>query len=155
MPSGSNGSAATHAFRNFRAVGAAADTAAVLFANDAFYLTFQTSDYDAMEKVWSARDGVSCIHPGWPPLLGREPVLQSWRSILANPNQQAVTAHAAVAELHGDSAIVICYEAVGKFVLVATNVFVREDGQWKLVHHQSGETPPPESGLPAPDRTLQ
>ena len=130
---------------------AAADSAAVLFANDAFYLTFQTGDIAAMENLWSARDGISCIHPGWPPLLGRETVLQSWRAILANPNQQPVTAHAAVAQLHGDSAIVICYEVVGQFTLVATNIFVREGEIWKLVHHQSGETPPPDA-LPSDDR---
>ena len=29
------------------------------------------------------------------------------------------------------------------------------DGQWKLVHHQSGETPRPEADLTEPDRTLQ
>ena len=134
---------------------AAADTAAVLFANDAFYLTFQTGDFDAMEAVWSARDEISCIHPGWPPLLGREAVMQSWRAILGNPQQQAVTAHAAVAELHGETAIVICYETVGRFTLAATNVFVREDGAWKLVHHQSGETQAPQADLSQPERTLQ
>lgn len=133
----------------------AAETAAVLFANDAFYLTFQTSDFAAMDAIWSSRDGISCIHPGWPPLLGRAPVMQSWRSILANPNQQAVQAHAASAEIYGDGAIVICYEVVGQFTLVATNVFAREDGQWKLVHHQSGETPPPEADLTQPERILQ
>lgn len=133
----------------------AAETAAVLFANDAFYLTFQTGDIAAMETIWSLRDGISCVHPGWPPLLGRAPVMQSWRSILANPNQQAVQAHATSAEIYGDGAIVICYEIVGQFTLVATNVFAREDGQWKLVHHQSGETPPPEADLTQPERTLQ
>jgi hypothetical protein len=135
---------------------AATDSAAVLFANDAFYLVFQTSDFDQMDKIWSARDGVSCLHPGWPPLLGRGPVMDSWRSILANPNQQAVTAHSAIAELHGESAIVICYETVGQFTLIATNVFVRERGAWKLVHHQSGETPtPPRTARSQRERTLQ
>jgi ketosteroid isomerase-like protein len=133
----------------------AAETAAVLFANDAFYLTFQTADIAAMETIWSAREGISCIHPGWPPLLGREHVMQSWRSILGNPNQPPVQAHAAAAEVHGECAIVICYEVVGQFTLVATNVFAREDGRWKLVHHQSGETPPPEADLTKPERTLQ
>jgi ketosteroid isomerase-like protein len=136
-------------------VTAAADTAAILFANDAFYLTFQTSDIAAMEAIWSPREGVSCIHPGWPPLLGRDHVMQSWRSILANPDQPPVQAHAASAEVHGECAIVICYEVVGQFTLIATNVFAREDGQWKLVHHQSGQTPPPEADLAKPERTLQ
>jgi ketosteroid isomerase-like protein len=137
-------------------VASSADTAAVLFANDAFYLTFQSGDLEAMEAIWSDRDGISCIHPGWPPLIGRETVMQSWRAILANPDQQTVMAHAALTELHGDSAIVICYELVGQFALVATNVFVRERDGWKLVHHQSGETPPPQTEISDEERpTLQ
>ncbi len=134
---------------------AASDTAAVLFANDSFYLTLQTGDANAMDEIWSSGDGVSCLHPGWPPLLGRATVMQSWRAILANPQQQAIAAHAAVVELHGDTAIVICYETVGQFTLVATNIFVRETGGWKLVHHQSGETQAPKSGFAEPERTLQ
>jgi hypothetical protein len=33
---------------------------------------------------------------------------------------------------------VICYETMGDTVLVATNIFVREAGTWKLAHHQAG-----------------
>jgi len=132
-----------------------ADIAAVLFANDAFYLTFQSSDFAAMEAIWSERDAISCLHPGWPPLLGRDQVMQSWRSLLANPNQPAVQAHAASAEQYGECAVVICYEVVGQFTLVATNVFVREGGQWKLVHHQSGQSPRPDAEFSTPERTLQ
>ncbi len=132
-----------------------ADTASVLFANDSFYLTFQTGDSAAMNEIWSARDGVSCLHPGWPPLLGREAVMKSWSALLANPQQQPVSAHAAVVELHGDTAVVICYESVGQFTLAATNVFVREQAGWKLVHHQSGETQPPQTDLAEPEPTLQ
>ncbi len=46
-------------------------------------------------------------------------------------------------------AIVVCYETVGQFTLVATNVFVREEGAWRMVHHQSGETQLPQGGVPA------
>jgi hypothetical protein len=38
----------------------------------------------------------------------------------------------------GDSAYVVCGESIEGAELVATNVFVREDGTWKLVHHQAG-----------------
>jgi ketosteroid isomerase-like protein len=134
----------------------AADTAAALFANDAFYLAFQTSDADAMERVWARRDNVICLHPGWPPLIGRQMVIQSWRGILGNTDQPPVSVHAAHVELHGDTAIVICYETVAGHTLIATNVFVREDGQWRMVHHQSGETPPPPGGMPEDEeRRLQ
>ena len=42
------------------------------FANEAFYLAFASKDMDAMTNVWSARDGIVCLHPGWPLLAGRE-----------------------------------------------------------------------------------
>ena len=38
--------------------------AAVLFANDAFYLAFANRDYDAMDVIWARDAPVTCIHPG-------------------------------------------------------------------------------------------
>ena len=58
---------------------------AVLEANLAFYAALAAGDSDAMEAVWSAGGGVTCIHPGWQALVEREAVMESWRAILANP----------------------------------------------------------------------
>jgi hypothetical protein len=40
----------------------------------------------------------------------------------------------------GEVAIVTCYEGNGEYPahLAATNVFVFEDGSWRMVHHQAG-----------------
>jgi hypothetical protein len=38
---------------------------------------------------------------------------------------------------------VLCHEHVEQTALAATNVFVREGGGWKMVHHQAGPSPPP------------
>jgi ketosteroid isomerase-like protein len=126
------------------------EQAAVLFANEAFYVAFAVCDFPAMDAVWSRRPSVTCIHPGWSALSGRDPVMESWRSILANPNAPRVGCRNAVAHVLGDIAYVVCYEAIDGSFLVATNVFVREDGGWKLVHHQAGATPPPPPEEPAP-----
>ena len=40
----------------------------------------------------------------------------------------------------GDTAFVVCYEVLSSGTLVATNIFQRENGQWKVVHHQAGPT---------------
>ena len=56
---------------------------AVLFANDAFYLCFAGEDVDSMDGLWASNAPVTCIHPGWEALYGREEVLESWRSIIA------------------------------------------------------------------------
>jgi ketosteroid isomerase-like protein len=113
---------------------------AVLFANEAFYQAFNERDAETMAQLWARRAPVACIHPGWPPLEGREAVLRSWRSILGNPDQPPLRMLEPRVYLAGEAAFVICYEAIAGQYLVATNVFVREDGAWRLAHHQSGPT---------------
>jgi hypothetical protein len=93
---------------------------------------------ELMEALWADADGVSCVHPGWNVLEGREPVLDSWRSILENPNQTRIVTGGATVTFRGDTAIVLCRELVGGSPLIATNIFVREDEGWRLLHHQSG-----------------
>jgi ketosteroid isomerase-like protein len=116
---------------------------AVLFANEAFYAAFSGRDLEAMEQVWSRRDTVTCIHPGWTALSGREAVMRSWRAILTNPQSPRVRISGAAASVQGDVAYVVCYEHLSEAVLVATNIFVREDNWWRLIHHQAGASPPP------------
>jgi ketosteroid isomerase-like protein len=132
------------------------DAAAVLKANQSFYDAFENGDIDLMSAVWL--DGphaasVSCVHPGWSPLHGREQVLRSWSVIMANTAYiQFVLTDVAV-DVAGDVAVVTCGENVltdlptidddgtpglagGR--AVATNVFRRSAGQWRLwVHHAS------------------
>ena len=110
----------------------------VLRANDSFYRAFNEKDAGAMAAVWSSSEEISCIHPGWNVLAGREPVLDSWRHILANPGQPRIVFGGATANVFGLVAIVLCRELVAGSPLAATNVFLNEDGAWKLVHHQSG-----------------
>lgn len=120
---------------------------AVLFANEAFYLAFRTRDMSAMADLWAEKVPVSCIHPGWPPLSGRTEVLQSWEGILGGDASPEISCHGAKAHVYGDLATVICFERVPDSYLIATNVFMREDGLWKIVHHQAGPT----SGAPDAD----
>jgi ketosteroid isomerase-like protein len=116
------------------------DHEAVLFANEAFYQAFAARDLAAMEEVWARHCPVACIHPGWPPLHGRQAVMRSWQGILGNPESPAVACHDARATIFGDSAMVVCFEGVPGGFLVATNLFVRQGAVWKLVHHQAGPT---------------
>jgi ketosteroid isomerase-like protein len=125
---------------------------AVIFANEAFYAAFARRDIAAMSDVWSQRDDVTCIHPGWPPLTGREAVMKSWRGILRNPASPEIACHHPVAHVFGDVGYVICFERIEATFLIATNIFVREGQGWMLVHHQAGTTPPPalEEAVPSP-----
>jgi ketosteroid isomerase-like protein len=110
---------------------------AVLAANLAFYQAFTSHDVAAMEAVWARHAPVTCIHPGWVALVGRGEVMDSWRSILQNPEAPHVMCHDDTAFFHGKVAIVLCEEELADGHLSATNVFVKEDGAWRLVHHQA------------------
>jgi len=105
-------------------------------ANTAYYDAFAARDAAAMARIWAEAD-VACVHPGWPPLFGREAVLASYREIFRNPQQADVERGAETLLCTGDEGRVVCVEKVGEAVLVATNWFRRAGGSWRLVHHQA------------------
>ena len=113
----------------------------VLLANLAFYAAFSERDVEAIQEMWAVEADVTCIHPGWPVLEGLEAVLESWLGILANPESPTVRCADAVAHVMGSMAWVTCREVIDEMQLAATNLFVREDDQWRLVHHQAGPMP--------------
>ncbi len=110
---------------------------ALLAANDAFYRAFNQRDLEAMDMLWAQTVPVSCIHPGWNLLSGRAEVLESWEAIMSNPEQVRIVSGGATAEVIGSVAFVVCREFVGGSPLIATNMFVREGIDWRLVHHHS------------------
>lgn len=109
----------------------------VLAANQSFYDAFARGDVEAIDSLWAQRAPVACVHPGWDALHGRDEVMQSFRSILDN-GAPTVRCSRPSAYVLGESAYVVCGEVVGDAELVATNLFVREDGAWRLVFHQAG-----------------
>jgi len=126
----------------------------VLFANDAFYNAFASSDLQAMEEIWVRDAQPTCVHPGWLPLAGHKQVMKSWRDILEDRNNVEI-ACSNVRLFHcGDGAYVICHEHLDHSYLIATNIFVREAGAWKIIHHQAGALLSPSRTAPT-SRTLQ
>jgi len=112
---------------------------AVLFANEAFYLAIANRDVPAMNDIWGD-DPVACLHPGWAALVGRADVLDSWERILSHDAAPKIVCREPRVLLHGDAAVVVCYEQIEGELLVATNVFRRAQRQWRMVHHQAGPT---------------
>jgi len=108
----------------------------LLAANAAYYRAFAEGDVAGMNRLW-ADDGVSCVHPGWPTLLGRQPVLDSYRNILGNPQQERVEHRDDIAILGAAEGRVHCIEFVGGAALAATNWFRLVDGEWRMIHHQA------------------
>lgn len=121
---------------------------AVLFANQAFYHAFNSRDLAFMDRIWARTVSVACIHPGWDPLVGREAVMESWEQIFANTSGGTLWPQEERTVVSGDHAYVITYEVIGEQPLIATNLFVREEGEWRMVHHHAG---PCQSIPPAPE----
>jgi ketosteroid isomerase-like protein len=116
--------------------GESEESRAALTANDEFYTAFGTGDAEAMDACWSKTEPVLCTHPGWQPIHGREEVIESWQRILENGPPSVRWSDGRVAIIRG-VAFVSCIEWLIDGTLVATNVFVWEEGAWKLVHHHA------------------
>jgi ketosteroid isomerase-like protein len=114
--------------------------AAVLAANAAFYRAFSEGDFAAMSQLWAERASVACFHPTSAVLVGRARVLQSWKQILRQNAPLEMRCHRATVHLLGEAAFVTGYEGNGSQTahLAVTNVFVLEEGRWRMVHHQAG-----------------
>jgi hypothetical protein len=113
------------------------DRSGLLDANAAFYDAFLRGDVAALERLWADDDDISCIHPGWPAIIGRTAVIGSWGDILLSAERPQVTCHDPYAIVAGDQGRVICIELMDSVPLAASNHFRRIDGVWRLVRHQS------------------
>lgn len=131
------------------------DETGLRVANAAYYRAFATRDLPAMEAVW-ATDDISCVHPGWPPLLGNAAIIGSYRDIFRNPAQPDVTVRDEKVLLSEHDGRVFCIESTGGALLAATNWFRLISGKWRLLHHQAGPlaSPPPAPPPPAPSRAF-
>lgn len=113
----------------------------VLAANEAFYAAFQAADFEAMEALWSRRRKVSVYHPNWPGIDTRDAVMESWYRILVAGDPPRVRAIDPTVVLTARTALVICREDLGGANLIATNVFVLEDGHWRMTSHHASRLP--------------
>jgi SnoaL-like domain len=114
------------------------DHDAVLAANLEFYRAFATHDLAAMDALWARRAPVACLHPGWAALKDRNAIIESWAGILSNPDAPRIACFDEQVFLYGEVALVLCEEELEGGSLAASNFFVREDGVWRIAHHQAG-----------------
>jgi ketosteroid isomerase-like protein len=125
-------------------------------ANAEFYRAFEQADVDAMARVWDDEQPaqLTCIHPGWPPLRGRQQVLRSWSALMAGTDYLQFFLTDLTVAVEGDIAVVTCTENAltavtdteGAEVSVATNVFRRRAGGWRLQVHHAGPIAPGATG---------
>jgi ketosteroid isomerase-like protein len=83
-------------------------------------------------------------------------VRRSWETIFANTAEIRFTVEDERIDVRGELAWVVCVERIasdaGAGAILATNVFRRENGRWRLVHHHGSpvlvapRTPAPPRG---------
>jgi ketosteroid isomerase-like protein len=138
------------------------DSEQVDLANTAFYDALEQGDLESLSSLWIAEgddgaDGAeevtpSVVHPGWPVLTGRGEVLRSYALIMANTEYIQFFLTDVNVSVSADTALVTCTEnilsgapaeegselgpLVGQLV-VATNLFRRTPGGWKLWSHHA------------------
>ncbi|MZH02533.1 MAG: nuclear transport factor 2 family protein, partial [Nitrospinae bacterium] len=80
------------------------------YANASFYEAFNKRDIEAMKNVWGRDVNATCVHPGWPPLKGFEPILNSWEGIFKNSGNMEVQISDVQVLASSDLAWVSCIE---------------------------------------------
>ena len=121
------------------------DIESVTEANQRFYEAFSSLDIQKMEGVWETSERAMCVHPGWRPWTGWEPIRESWESIFENANLMHFNVTDVKVAVEGDCAWVSCLENItsvvegraNQYFVWATNIFVRAESEWRIVHHHA------------------
>lgn len=111
--------------------------------NEAFYQAFEKLDITAMDAIWAHQEYVTCVHPGWSIRVGWPAVRDSWVVIFNNTFSMQFELTELQVQVAADIAWVICTENITSRVdettqhsrVVATNLYERIDGTWKMIHH--------------------
>ena len=124
-------------------------------AEGVFYGSIEAGDLDMLMRVWADDDGIICIHPGGTRLAGRAAIRTSWREILANGasmrfvltdeqviGDEGLAVHAVKETIELDNGT--------RGVMLATNVYRRVDGSWRLILHHASPEPRRETPEPPP-----
>lgn len=118
-----------------------ADESLLRVANESFYKAFRERDVAAMGRLWAHGQPLLCVHPGARPLYARAAILASWEGLLHSANCPRLE-YRVERILHcGEWVLVTCYEWSRQqpdAVLLATNGFVLEAGEYRMAIHQAG-----------------
>lgn len=126
----------------------------LLEANERFYRVFEKLDYGAMEALWEQSDRVFCVHPGWSPLYGEKPVMDSWKRIMENTAVMHFDLVNVQGRVEGHTGVVTLFEQIQSQVgqerhssgAVSTNLFAydAQSGMWRLFHHHASNAVVPD-----------
>lgn len=113
----------------------------VLRVNHEFYSAFRSGDYARMDELWARKHGVSVIHPNWDNIEGRDAVMASWFEVMVVSEPPMVTVRDESVIVTGRRAMVFCTECFDVTRIVASNLYVLEEDDWRMTHHQATHLP--------------
>ncbi len=131
----------------------------VIEMNQIFYDAFNKSDIELMIGVWLNDSTSQCIHPGWDVLTGFKNIMTSWQKIFAAAQDLEIKLSNIDVTTSENLAWVTCQENLFSIVssgvqlsrVHSTNLFKKQNGQWKMVLHHAS----PVSGLPSGDKVSE
>ena len=117
-------------------------------ASDQFYSALEAmanGDASFMADIWSHENDVTTMHPVGGREEGWDAVSGSWEGVAAASADGTVTRSDQIIRVIGDTAYELCTESAsmtfaGEPIALehrATNVYRRENGEWKIVHHHA------------------
>jgi ketosteroid isomerase-like protein len=114
-------------------------------ANLTFYNAFQSGNITAMADIIGTGQHVQCIHPLSGCVAGREAVLESWKLVLGSARLKIAIEDVRI-YVEDNNAWLTCIEVIdgsdSKGRIAATNIFQKQNGKWKIVHHHGSPCPP-------------
>ena len=129
-----------------------AETDAIKAANAAFYAALSSRDISAVERIW-VRDGqvFNIFGASKVPMVGWGAIKAGYEGLFERFVELSVTFPEPLVRQDGEIAIVVGVETLraklangesANLALPTTNVFVKHDGKWLMVHHHSSRPPP-------------
>jgi ketosteroid isomerase-like protein len=111
----------------------------------AFYKALARGDLASVMALWADDDAIVCNHPSGPRLIGRGAVESSFREILSHGGLQIepTRVHAVRTADMAVHSLIECITVSGpggtqEIEVIATNIFVRTPGGWRLLMHHAG-----------------
>ena len=125
------------------------DQDSAITANEKFYKAFNARDLSAMKEIWSSHQNVTCVHPGWSPLNGFEPIIDSWQGIFKNSGNMDIQISDINMLTSNDLAWVSCVEKLYTIAshgvlasqVFSTNLFKLNQDEWKMIMHHASPLP--------------
>ena len=125
------------------------DQDSAITANEKFYKAFNARDLSAMKEIWSSHQNVTCVHPGWSPLNGFEPIIDSWQGIFKNSGNMDIQISDINMLTSKDLAWVSCVEKLYTIAshgvlaskVFSTNLFKLNQDGWKMIMHHASPMP--------------